>query len=87
MAALATGNVDAADSFIRFRSCGLEEIKMKVMAEPEKYKDNSVFIANKEQIERAKARERMLRNLARQQSLDNAIFGDKSTSKVLKAII
>ena len=33
---------------MKFRSCGIEEIKIKFMAEPEKYKDNSVFIANKE---------------------------------------
>jgi hypothetical protein len=39
---------EVVDSFIKFRSCGLEEIKLKVMAEPEKYKENSVFIANKE---------------------------------------
>lgn len=42
-----------ADAFVKFRSIGIEEIKLKSMAEPEKFKANSVFIANKEQIEKA----------------------------------
>ena len=42
------------EEFNKFRSCGIEEIKMKIMSKPEKYKDSSVFIANKEQIAKAK---------------------------------
>ena len=28
-----------AEAFTKFRSCGIEEIKMKIMGEPEQYKD------------------------------------------------
>ena len=38
---------------------------MKVMGEREQYKDSSVFIASKAQIEKFKQRERMMRNMAR----------------------
>lgn len=48
MAKMLKGDKIAADGFMKFRSCGIEEIKLKAMSEPEKYKDNSVFIANKE---------------------------------------
>ena len=43
-----------AEAFVKFRSCGIEEIKKKIMAEPEAFKDNSVFIANKANLEKAK---------------------------------
>ena len=55
-----------AEAFIKFRSCGIDEIKMKIMAEPEAHKDTSVFIASRAQLEKAKQRERMLRQMARQ---------------------
>jgi hypothetical protein len=42
------------DAFIKFKSCGIEEIKLKAMSPAEKYKDSSVFIASKAQIELAK---------------------------------
>lgn len=77
----------AEESFIRFRSCAIEEIKTKVMAEAEAFKDSSVFIANKEQIERAKEREKMLRDLAKQQSLELADKSAVVLTKELKAII
>ena len=54
---LADGEIDP-EAFIKFRSCGIDEIKQKIMAEPEKFKDSSVFIASKAQIELAKQRER-----------------------------
>ena len=28
-----------AEAFVKFRSCGIDEIKMKIMGEPEQYKD------------------------------------------------
>ena len=37
-----------------YRSCAIEEIKMKIMDEPEKHKASSVFIASKAQLEKAK---------------------------------
>ena len=37
-----------ADAFIKFKSCAIEEIKSKAFAEPEKYKETSVFIASRE---------------------------------------
>lgn len=82
-------NTTGEENFMRFRSCGIEEIKMKVMAEPGAHKENSVFIANKEQIERAKLREKMMRNLAKKQSLEQANENAPlvNTKKELKAII
>ena len=46
--AMATKTVkNDSDSFSKFYSCGIEELKRKVMAEPQKFKDESVFVANK----------------------------------------
>ena len=42
------------DAFTKFRSCAIDEIKLKVFSEPEKHKETSVFMASREQIERAK---------------------------------
>jgi len=42
------------DSFFKFRSCGIEEIKMKSMGEPGQYREHSVFNASKAQIEIAR---------------------------------
>ena len=76
------------DAFIKFRSCGIDEIKQKVMAEPEAFKESSVFIASKAQIEMAKLRERMLRNMARQQTFElQQEKGMQQTNKILKAIL
>lgn len=50
-----------SDAFVRFRSCGIDEIKMKVMAKPAEHKGSSVFIASKEQIEAAKKRQLQMR--------------------------
>ena len=47
-------NAEEDEEFVKFRSCGIDEIKNKIMAEPEKFKETSVFIASKAQIERAK---------------------------------
>lgn len=54
--------IQGSDEFVRFRSCGIDEIKSKVMHSPERHKESSVFIASKFQIERAKQRERQLMN-------------------------
>ena len=75
---------------MKFRSCGIEEIKTKIMAAPEKHKETSVFIASKAQIERAKAREKELLNLRKQQTIEQAkadgiLQGNQV--KQLKAII
>lgn len=40
------------------------------MAEPQKYKDDSAFIANRTQVEFAKRRALEIRDRARQQSID-----------------
>ena len=60
------------------------------MAAPEKHKETSVFIASKAQIERAKAREKELLNLRKQQTIEQAkadgiLQGNQV--KQLKAII
>ena len=47
------------DSFVKFRSCGIEEIKLKVFAEPEKHKQTSVFFASKAQIKQAEMRQEL----------------------------
>ena len=81
------------DEFIKFRSKAIDEIKMKVMGEPEQYKESSVFVASKAQIEKAKQRERMLRSLAYQQNLEKQKQqaeqegGDIPAVKRLKAIL
>lgn len=36
-----------SEAFMKFRSCGIDEIKLKVMSTPEKHKESSVFIASK----------------------------------------
>ena len=36
-----------SDTFLKFCSCGIEELKNKMMSEPQKYKEDSVFIANR----------------------------------------
>ena len=36
------------DAFVKFKSCAIDEIKMKVFGEPEKYRETSVFIASRE---------------------------------------
>ena len=48
MGAAAAATEEVFDEFVKFRSCGIEEIKSKVMTDSEKQqKDTSVFIANK----------------------------------------
>lgn len=73
------------DAFVRFRSCAIEEIKLKIFSEPEKHKDSSVFLASREQIERAQQRERMLMKLQRQQALENNL--DQNNAQQTVAIM
>ena len=78
------------EEFVKFRSCGIDEIKNKIMAEPEKFKDTSCFIASKAQIERAKQREKAMLNLRKQQTLEQAVKDGTlqgNPNKQLKAII
>jgi len=35
------------DAFIKFRSCAIDEIKLKMFSEPEKHKNKSVFFASR----------------------------------------
>jgi len=50
------------DKYISFlpngKSSAMEELLLKVLSKPEKHKAKSVFIATKEDIERAKANEK-----------------------------
>ena len=57
------------------------------MAEPQKYKDTTVFIANREQIERARKREQLMRNLARQQLDQDEGQIVHQPSKIIKNIM
>jgi len=43
-----TKKLGDTDAFIKFRSCAIDEIKLKIFAEPEKLKETSVFLASKE---------------------------------------
>ena len=47
---------EAQNNFVHFKSCCIDEIKKKVMAGKETFKDFSVFIASKEQLKKEKER-------------------------------
>lgn len=50
------------DTFAKFRSCGIEELKLKALSKQGEHKDLSVFIASKAQIaQAAKKKEQMMR--------------------------
>ena len=48
-----------------YKSCALEELKTKSLAEPEAHKAHSVFIASKAQLERAKKLEEQIKEMIR----------------------
>lgn len=77
-----------SEAFMKFRSCGIDEIKLKVMSTPEKHKESSVFIASKAQIELAKQRELLQRKMdSEQQAMDPTHKKIAQTNKQLKAIL
>ena len=65
-----------------FQSCAIEELKKKSMDKPEKHKATSVFIASKEQIERAKELEQKIRESLKKQDPDG-----KARSAQIKSIL
>ena len=71
---------------VNFRSVCLDEIKMKVMDEPAKHKDRSVFLATREQQAAEEERRRKFYN-----SLQKGIRGkkevDDSGELIIKSII
>ena len=77
-----------SEAFMKFRSCGIDEIKLKVMSAPEKHKESSVFIASKAQIELAKQRELLQRKMDSElQAMDPTHKKIAQTNKQLKAIL
>ena len=65
-----------------FWSCAIEELKKKSMDKPEKHKATSVFIASKEQIERAKELEQKIRESLKKQDPEG-----KARSAQIKSIL